>query len=228
MGRVSSQETSDVFAITTVTSRSCRSLHTRAHECAPVRVNSYLERGTDFSRYRTYNWGPPDSWTRAILASTTIHSSRNWACTDVEKQLFGTGFEKTTSETPELRLHYHASVTQRIDATAVDAAGRHCDRRLPGLPCTRRVRSCSTSSIPDQQGGVARLGRRKRGRHDRQPGMDGGAHRQSRQADTGEAAARVAMAVSRRPSPPRLGLRRRAEDLAAKEKTPARNGTRHE
>ena len=28
--------------------------------CAPIRVNSYLERGVDFRQYRTYAWGPSE------------------------------------------------------------------------------------------------------------------------------------------------------------------------
>jgi hypothetical protein len=29
--------------------------------CATMNVNSYVERGIDFNRYRTYNWGPADA-----------------------------------------------------------------------------------------------------------------------------------------------------------------------
>jgi hypothetical protein len=96
--------------------------------CAPVRVNSYLERGTDFSRYRTYNWGPPDSWTTGDPRLDNNPFFQELVRADVDKQLFGRGFEKTMSETPDLRLHYHASFTQRIDANGIDAEYGGCDK----------------------------------------------------------------------------------------------------
>jgi uncharacterized protein DUF4136 len=96
--------------------------------CVPVRVNSYLERGTDFSRYRTYNWGPPDSWTTGDprLDNNPFFQERVRA--EVDKRLASRGFEKATSEKPDLRLHYHASFTQRIDTTGIDAKYGSCDK----------------------------------------------------------------------------------------------------
>jgi hypothetical protein len=96
--------------------------------CAPVRVNSYLERGTDFSRYRTYNWGPPDSWTTGDPRLDNNPFFQELVRADVDKQLFGRGFEKTMSETLDLRLHYHVSFTQRIDANGIDAEYGYCDK----------------------------------------------------------------------------------------------------
>ena len=35
--------------------------------CAPVRINSYLERGVDFQQYRTYAWGPADGLSTGVF-----------------------------------------------------------------------------------------------------------------------------------------------------------------
>jgi hypothetical protein len=94
--------------------------------CAPLRVNSYLERGTDFSRYRTYNWGPPDSWTTGDPRLDNNPFFQELVRADVDKQLFGRGFEKTMTETPDLRLHYHASINQRIDVNRADRRYGYC------------------------------------------------------------------------------------------------------
>jgi hypothetical protein len=45
----------------------------------------------------------------------------------VEKALAGKGFEKTTSGTPDLLVHYHASVTQEIDVRNLDREYANCD-----------------------------------------------------------------------------------------------------
>ena len=96
--------------------------------CAPLRVNSYLERGTDFSRYRTYNWGPPDSWTTGDprLDNNPFFQERVRA--EVDRQLARRGFEKAAPlDKPDLRLHYHASFTQRIDIKGIDEKDGYCE-----------------------------------------------------------------------------------------------------
>ena len=95
--------------------------------CAPVKVNSYLERGADFARYRTYNWGPVDSWTTGDprLDNNPFFQERVRAA--VDKQLANKGFEKTTSDGANVRLHYHASITQQLDAKSIDTEYGYCD-----------------------------------------------------------------------------------------------------
>lgn len=94
--------------------------------CAPLKVNSYLERGVDFARYRTYNWGPPDAWTTGDprLDNNPFFQERVHAA--VDKQLASRGFEKTTADRAAVRLHYHASITQRIDAMGIDGEYGYC------------------------------------------------------------------------------------------------------
>jgi len=47
--------------------------------------------------------------------------------TQVEKVLASRGFKKTTSGTPDLLVHYHASVTQEIDIRNIDREYAYCD-----------------------------------------------------------------------------------------------------
>ena len=82
--------------------------------CAVRRTDSYLARGANLSSYRTYAWGPaPRGGTGDVrLDNNEMFQERLRAA--VEKQLASRGFEKTAAA-PQLLVHYHASVEQRID-----------------------------------------------------------------------------------------------------------------
>ena len=81
--------------------------------CAPITVHSYSERGAAFT-YRTYAWAPADSVPTGDprLDNNPFFSERVRAA--VEYQLAGRGFEKTAAS-PDVLLHYHASITEDID-----------------------------------------------------------------------------------------------------------------
>jgi hypothetical protein len=101
--------------------------------CAPVRVNSFLERGTDFTRYHTYTWAPDDRLSTGDprLDSHPFFLERLQA--DVEKQLTTRGFEKLTAGTPDLWLHYHANITQSVDVNAADRKYGDCGACSPSV-----------------------------------------------------------------------------------------------
>lgn len=88
--------------------------------CASMNVSSYAARGMDVTRYRTYNWGPTDGISTGDprLDNNPFFNERVQA--EVERRLAGRGFRKAASETPDVVVHYHASVTQRIDADTID------------------------------------------------------------------------------------------------------------
>ena len=98
--------------------------------CASIDVHSYLERGADLGRYHTYAWAPADAISTGDprLDGNPFFEERVQA--DVEKQLATRGFEKT-SGTPELLLHYHANVTQRVDAYTADLKYGYCNECRP-------------------------------------------------------------------------------------------------
>ena len=94
--------------------------------CATMNVNSYAERGVDFRQYRTYNWAPPDTWSTGDprLDNNRFFDERVRA--QVEGQLARRGFEKTSSQQPDLLVHYHANVSQEIDIRQLDSSTHYC------------------------------------------------------------------------------------------------------
>lgn len=88
--------------------------------CASMNVNSYVERGVDFTQYHTYNWAPDD---RLVTGDPRLDNNPFFlerVQADVDQQLASRGFEKTTSETPDLVLHYYASITQQLNLNGTD------------------------------------------------------------------------------------------------------------
>jgi hypothetical protein len=89
-------------------------------------VSSHVDRGINFARYRTYDWGPADA-----LPTGDPRLDKNPFFKDhvegaVEKQLAARGLEMSTSGTPDLLIHYHASINQRIDVNRVDRRHGYC------------------------------------------------------------------------------------------------------
>ncbi len=95
--------------------------------CAPLKVKSFLARDGGPMSFRTYAWAADGE--RATgdprLDSNPFFEQRLIA--DVDRELKARGFERVESGTAELTLHYHASVTQRLDITTVDRAYGYCD-----------------------------------------------------------------------------------------------------
>jgi hypothetical protein len=85
--------------------------------CAARSVHSYLERGADLGRYQRYTWGSADPFGTGDprLDNNEIVQERIQAA--IEKQLAARGFQKIASGSPEMLVHYHVSVEQRIDLT---------------------------------------------------------------------------------------------------------------
>ena len=86
--------------------------------CATMSVSSFTTRGIDFTQYRTYDWAPgePGPTGDARLDNNPFFFERLRAV--VDRQLAAKGFEKG-SGAPALTLHYHASVSQRLDLSNV-------------------------------------------------------------------------------------------------------------
>ncbi len=99
-----------------------------ASGCATINVSSYVvERGADLRQYRTYTWGPPDTWTTGDprLDNNRFFDERVRA--QVEKELARRGFEKTASEQPDLLVHYHVNVSQEVDIRDIDRYVSDCE-----------------------------------------------------------------------------------------------------
>jgi hypothetical protein len=88
--------------------------------CAPMSIHTYVERDVDLRAYRTFNWGPADTWSTGDprLDNNRFFDERVRA--RVEQELQRRGYEKTASSEPDVQLHYHASVGQEINARDLD------------------------------------------------------------------------------------------------------------
>ncbi|HEY5619220.1 MAG TPA: DUF4136 domain-containing protein [Vicinamibacterales bacterium] len=101
--------------------------------CATMRVNSFVERGTNFTVYKTYSWAPA-----AQLATGDPRLDNNEFFQEriqsaVEKGLGARGLEKAASGQIDFVLHYHASVTQRVDAGGIDEKYGYCEDCTPSV-----------------------------------------------------------------------------------------------
>ena len=108
--------------------------------CATLRVDSYLERGADFARYRSYAWRLSDTFSTGDprLDNNRFFTERVESA--VDRQLRGRGFEKTGSDTADLVVHIHARVDQRLDTNAFDQEYGRCDAE----ECRPRVYDAGT------------------------------------------------------------------------------------
>jgi hypothetical protein len=89
--------------------------------CATMRVGSHVERGLDFSQYRTFDWGPADALPTGDPRLDKDPFFQDHVEGAIEKQMAARGFARSAgSATPDVRIHYHASIDQRIDIDQVD------------------------------------------------------------------------------------------------------------
>jgi hypothetical protein len=99
--------------------------------CAvPIRVNSYVERGADLRRYRTFDFAPADAVPTGDprLDGNPFFQERVRAA--VETHLGTRGYERTAAGTPDFRVHVHVSVVQDIDVNEIDQPNGYC---APGV-----------------------------------------------------------------------------------------------
>ena len=95
--------------------------------CASMNVNSYVERGYDLNRFHTYAWSPAPA---AATGDPRLDSNPFFdeqVRAEVEVQLARRGFERT-ARLPDLLVHYHASMTQRIEARDLDEQYGSCEK----------------------------------------------------------------------------------------------------
>ena len=96
--------------------------------CAPVRVNSYAVPTSDLRSYRTYAWDGAELGQTGDprLDNNGFFKERVQQAADA--QMAFRGYEKLSRGTPDLMLHIHASVQQRIDSAELDAISGVCTR----------------------------------------------------------------------------------------------------
>jgi hypothetical protein len=112
--------------------------------CATMAGGSYVARGVDFTPYRTYDWGPADALPvgDARLDNNAIFQDHLQG--EIEKQLAARGIERAMpGTTPDLRIHYHASVERQTEYHDVTDGSGTC----PSYDCQPRVREFEAGTI---------------------------------------------------------------------------------
>jgi uncharacterized protein DUF4136 len=95
--------------------------------CATMRVSSHTERGLAWSQYRTFEWGPADSLPPSDPRFEKDPYFRDRIEGEVEKQMAAKGFARSAaSATPDLLIHYHAAITERINVNEIDRQHGYC------------------------------------------------------------------------------------------------------
>lgn len=95
--------------------------------CATLTASAHIERGVDFTSYVTYEWGAPDALPTGDprLDSNPFFEDRLQGA--IEKGLAAKGYERVLSNhPPDLLIHYHAAVNQKVDVYTVDHTSGYC------------------------------------------------------------------------------------------------------
>jgi hypothetical protein len=92
-------------------------------------VSSHVDRSLDFARYRTFDWGPADALPTGDARLDQNPIFKDNVQGSVEKQLAQRGITLVTGgAAPDLLIHYHANITQRLDPNKVDRTYGYCSR----------------------------------------------------------------------------------------------------
>ena len=91
-------------------------------------VSSHVDHTANFMAFRTYSWGPADA-----LPTGEPRLDQNPLFKDqfqgaVEKQLSFKGLALVTNGKPDLLVHYHANISEKLDVTSVDKKYGYCIR----------------------------------------------------------------------------------------------------
>ena len=104
--------------------------------CATMRVSSHTEPGLAWSQYHTFDWGQADSLPPSDPRLQKDPYFRDRFEGAVERQMAAKGFERSAaSAAPDLLIHYHAAISERIDADEIGRQSGYCD----AVDCVPRV-----------------------------------------------------------------------------------------
>ena len=95
--------------------------------CAmPISAAAHVDHTRDFSVYRTFAWGPADALPTGDprLDGDPLFKDRMQGA--IEIQLRTRGLVLVDAREPDLLVHYHATINQRIDVNSIDIAYGYC------------------------------------------------------------------------------------------------------
>lgn len=91
-----------------------------------MNVNSYVGRDVNFTQYRSYAWAATDRLSTGDPRLDNNPFFQKRLQFDVERHLTDRGFVKREAGASDLVVHYHASVSQRIEINGVESGT--CER----------------------------------------------------------------------------------------------------
>jgi hypothetical protein len=95
--------------------------------CATMRVSSHTERGLSWSHYRTFDWGPADPLPAGDPRLEADPYFQDRVQGAIEKQMAASGFSRSAASLqPDLLVHYHATIAERIDVDEIDRDRGYC------------------------------------------------------------------------------------------------------
>ena len=94
--------------------------------CATMTVSSHIERNVNFAEYVTYDWGPPDNLPVGDPRLDNNPFFKDYVHGRDRKKAGGQGFRAASSGEPDLLVHYHASVNQKVDVSEADRPYGYC------------------------------------------------------------------------------------------------------
>ena len=98
-----------------------------ASGCATtMSVSSHVDRSLDFAQFRTFDWGPADALPTGDPRLDKDPFFKDHVQGAVERGLAARGMELISAGSPDLLIHYHANITERIDVNKADRAYGYC------------------------------------------------------------------------------------------------------
>lgn len=94
--------------------------------CATMNVSSHIERDVNFAEYVTYDWGPPDNLPVGDPRLDNNPFFNDYLQGAIEKRMAAKGFERAAAGQADLLIHYHASVSQKLDVYEADNKYGYC------------------------------------------------------------------------------------------------------
>jgi hypothetical protein len=91
-----------------------------------MNVSSHVERDLDIAKYRTFDWGPADALPTGDARLDKDPFFKDHVQGAVEKSMTARGFEWAATGSPDLRIHYHANISERIDIDRLDSDRGYC------------------------------------------------------------------------------------------------------
>jgi hypothetical protein len=96
-----------------------------------MNVSSHTDRSVDFARYGTYDWGPAGALPTGDPRLDKDPFFKDVLQGAVEKSLAARGLALGQGDEADLLIHYHASVSERLDVNQADSTLGYC----PGEDC---------------------------------------------------------------------------------------------